>query len=146
MGQKTNFRRYARGLVGAAIGGLLGLFLRWWLLRFELGPVGLPGRYLDALVLPGALAGLGCGLLSGGRSWVLAVLCGLGGLGLGIVSEWKSFPFVANGSPIYFVIHLHRVRTVAKIMIVLGAAFGFWFGLGRDAPPGRDASEEKTLC
>jgi len=113
---------YAVGLVGAVVGGAVGFFVRSWLL-----PIG-----LDALILPGALVGLGCGLISRRRSWLLAALCGVGGLALGILSEWHCCPFVADDRLVFFLQNLGDVRLPAKIMIVLGALLAFWLGLGRD--------------
>jgi hypothetical protein len=108
------------GLIGAALGGTLGYFAFGWLAR--------QGFY--ALALPGALLGAGCVLLSRRRSRGLAILCGVAALVLGIFSEWRFFPFVRDGSLEYFLSHLHRLKPLTLIMIVLGGALGFWFALG----------------
>jgi hypothetical protein len=110
------------GLAGAVVGGLLGYLLFRWIPR-----QGFYGPFL-----PGALAGIGCGLLSRQRSWLLAVVCAVIGLGVGLFAEWQRAPFIADNSFMYFLTHLHRVDAPVTIaMIVLGGAFGFWFGLGR---------------
>ena len=66
-------------LIGAAAGGAIGFFAFGWLLR--------QGYY--AMVLPGAMVGIGCGLLSRRDSLVRGILCGLAGLALGLFCEWK---------------------------------------------------------
>ena len=110
------------GLAGAIGGGALGYFAFHFLAR--------DGLY--AMVLPGALLGLGCGALSGGKSTALGVVCGSLALVLGIVLEWQLAPFVADDSFPYFVTHIHELTTSTLVMIALGGLFGFWFGKGRE--------------
>jgi len=76
------------GLVGAVAGGVLGYFVFSWMIR--------QGFY--ALALPGFAVGLGCGLLSGGRSRGLGLVCGVLGIMLGLITEWRHAPFIADGS------------------------------------------------
>lgn len=109
------------GLLGAVGGGAVGYFAFFLLAR----------QGLYAMVLPGALLGLGCGALSGGKSNVLGVVCGLLGVLLGVVTEWRFAPFAADESFSFFVTHLKDVRTMALVMIALGGLFAFWFGKGR---------------
>jgi hypothetical protein len=73
----------ARGMAGAAIGAIVGWFAFGWLVS----------QGLYGLALPGALLGLGCGLISGGVSTVNAVLCAILATVLGIVLEWRHLPF-----------------------------------------------------
>lgn len=110
------------GLLGAVAGGAVGYFAFFLLAR----------QGLYAMVLPGALLGLGCGALSGGKSNVLGVVCGLLGVLLGVFTEWRFAPFAADESFSFFVTHLKDVRTMALVMIALGGLFAFWFGKGRE--------------
>src|SRR5205807_193619 len=64
----------AAGAVGAVLGGIAGYYLYWWIL----------GQGLNALVLPGAMVGLGAGLFSLRRSRLLGVACGLAALPHGL--------------------------------------------------------------
>jgi len=113
-----------RGIIGGAVGGAVGYFLFRWLLT--------QGFY--ALVLPGALLGLGAGLAARGRSQVLAIVCAIAALGLAIFAEWSHAPFKKpNDSLLYFVTHLHQLdgAVVKYIMMGLGTACAYWFGQGR---------------
>ncbi len=64
------------------------------------------------------------------RSLPLAAVCGALALALGIFSEWRAFPFVADDSFGYFLAHLHQLRPVSMVMIGLGAVFGMYLALG----------------
>jgi hypothetical protein len=110
-----------RGMAGAAIGGVLGWFAFAWLVS--------QGFY--ALILPGALVGVVCGLLSGGASLVSAILCTVIAVVLMLVLEWKHMPFIADDSFGYFLTHLHELRGLTWLMLVFGAVCAFWFGRGR---------------
>ena len=118
---KTEAIVVLRGMAGAAIGGVLGWFAFGWLIN--------QGFY--GLALPGALVGIGCGLVSGGTSITNGVLCAVIAAILGVVLEWWHRPFIADESFGYFVTHLHELRGITWLMLVLGAVFGFWFGRGR---------------
>ena len=120
---------WSLGLVGALAGGVLGYFAFFWMAR--------QGFY--ALVLPGAALGLGCGLLSGGKSWGLGIVCGILGVMLGLTTEWRHAPFVANDSFPYFLTHVGDLRPFTLASIGLCGLFACWFGVGRARPlPGRD--------
>ena len=110
------------GLLGAAAGGALGDFTFQYLTH--------EGFY--GLLLPGAALGLGCGALSGGKSNGLAIVCGIAAMFLGILTEWRFFPFVRDESLGYFVAHLQDLRTWTWVSIAAGAFCGFWFGRGRE--------------
>jgi hypothetical protein len=110
----------ARGLGGAAVGGTAGYFLTVWLAR--------QGFY--AMILPGALLGMGCGALIVRRSFPLAAFCGLAALALGLVAEWKLHPFIADRTWNYFVQNLGKLQPVTYLMLSLGALGGYWFSLG----------------
>jgi uncharacterized membrane protein len=122
MTQNVKKANWILGLVGAAIGGVIGYY-GFFLLTRE-------GFY--GLALPGALLGLGCGALSGGQSSSLGlVCCGLACL-LGIFTEWKFRPFVADDGFTFFVAHIHDLSHTTLFMMALGGFFGYWFGRGRE--------------
>ena len=115
------------GLLGAVGGGALGYFAFFWLARQD----------FYALVFPGAALGLGCRLLSGGKSFGLGIVCGLLGLLLGPLTEWRFAPFVADGSLSYFLTHLSDLRPFTLMAIAAGGLLAFWFGKGRSQHPWR---------
>ncbi len=112
---------YLGGIAGAVIGGLAGYYAFFWIAR--------QGFY--GMILPGALLGLGCGYVSKGRSVPLGVLCSVAALFLGLFTEWRWRPFIADDGFPYFLAHAHELPTFRLIMIGLGALFAFWFGVGR---------------
>ncbi len=109
------------GLIGAAVGGVLGYYNFLWILN--------QGFY--GLMIPGALLGLGCGLLSRHASQLRGVLCGAAGLVLGMYAEWSYRTFVADGSFAYMVTHIQEKPPLTLVMLALGAFFAYW--MGRDA-------------
>src|SRR5207245_2060764 len=80
--------KLAFSLLGAFAGGLVGHFAFLWIARH--------GFY--ALALPGALAGLGCGLVSKQNRLPVCFSCGGWALVLGIFSEWRLAPFSNDAS------------------------------------------------
>ncbi len=108
-------------MVGAVIGGALGYFGFGWITTM--------GFY--ALVLPGALLGLGFGLAAQQRNLAFGIICAIAALALGLFSEWANFPFNADGSFSYFLAHLSDLKPMTWIMLVIGALMAFWFGQGR---------------
>jgi hypothetical protein len=112
---------YVLGLIGAVIGGALGYYIFMWIVD--------QGFY--GLMIPGALLGLGCSLLSQHRSHVRGVICAAAACLLGLYSEWKFAPFRADASLGYFMSHVAELKPITQGMIVLGAFFAYW--LGRDA-------------
>jgi hypothetical protein len=122
MPQKINNRDWLLGLVGAVGGCAVGCVAFFLLARV--------GIY--ALVLPGALLGVGCGALSGGKANSLGAACGLLAVLAGILTEWWFAPFITDSSLGYFITHLGDLtpRTIASI--AGGGVFGFWFGRGRE--------------
>lgn len=109
------------GALGAVVGASLGYLLFFVLTR----------QGLYAIVLPGALTGLGCGSLSGRRSIPLGIGCAVVGVAVGIVAEWHFAPFIKDRSLLFFITHVHQLRTVSQVLILLGGVLAFWFGLGR---------------
>jgi hypothetical protein len=125
--------------VGAAAGGVLGYYTFEWIVH--------QGFY--GLMIPGALLGLGCGMLSQHPSRVRGVVCAAAAIPLALYAEWKSFPFIADPSFVYLVNHAHELKPITQLMIALGAVFAYWFG--KDAGlrlfgggQRRAASPEKT--
>lgn len=115
---------FLRGVLGGAVGGVVGYLLFRWLLT--------KGFY--ALVMPGALLGLGAGLATRGRSQPLAIVCAIAALCLAIFAEWSHAPFKKpNEGLFYFVTHLHQLDglSVKFIMMGLGVGCAYWFAKGR---------------
>jgi hypothetical protein len=112
---------FVLGLGGAVVGAFLGYLLF----------VAIAGQGFYAIVLPGALAGVGCGALSGRKSNTLGIICGILGLSAGILAEWRFAPFIADKSLFYFLTHIHELTRFTQVLILLGAAFALWFGRGR---------------
>lgn len=115
----------ALGLLGAAAGGYIGYFLFFWMAR--------QGFY--ALALPGGMLGLVAGLGARERSPLLAVLCGIAGLMLGLFSEWRFAPFAADHSFTYFLTHVHTLQPVTLLMLALGVFLSYSLALRRKAAP-----------
>jgi len=119
-------------LLGAAAGGLAGYFL-----FFALARQGLYG-----LALPGGLLGLGAGIFKT-RSKIVPIACGILALAIGLFTEWRYSPFVADTGLGYFVSHIHRLRPITLIMIAVGTLIGFWipFRRGQDARNAQPSDE-----
>jgi len=103
---------YVLGIGGGLVGAVLGYFLF----------IAMAGQGFYAIVLPGALAGLGCGALSGRKSNCLGIICVIIALIAGVLSEWRLR---------YFLTHLHKLRGFTLFLILLGGFCAFWFGRGR---------------
>ena len=108
-------------LVGAVVGGLVGYWLFFVIIRY--------GFY--AIILPGTLVGIGCSSLSGRYSRALGIVCGVLGLGVGLYTQWRFQWFASDPSFWYFLTHFHLINHVSQVMIVIGAILAYWFGVGR---------------
>ena len=126
MSASTSTLNWLLGVAGGIIGGGIGYFAFFFLTR----------QGLYAMVLPGALLGLGCGYLSGFKSTTLGILCGLVAVLLAIFIEWQFAPFVRDNSFTYFILHFYKLKPMTLVMIVIGGLFGFWFGKGREGGVG----------
>ena len=102
------------------LGGIVGHVAFAWLLT--------QGYY--GMVLPGGLLGMAAGLAPG-RSRVAPVLCGLAALLLGVFTEWRFFPFKADGSFTYFLGHLTELKPVTWLMIAIGAMMAWYIPFRR---------------
>ena len=109
-------------IVGGLIGATIGYYLFFWISR--------QGFY--AMIAPGALMGLGCGLLARDRSIFRGIICGIVGLLLGAFTEWKWYPFVDNNRNdlgyLYMITHLQDLAGIKPVMMFVGAAIAFWLG------------------
>lgn len=103
-----------RCLCAAAAGGAIG----YW------GFFQAASQGLYAMILPGGLIGIGATIWPVRGAW-MSVLCGIAAFALGVVTEWRFRPFVADDSLAYFVAHLHQLSTMTGIMVGLGALLGF---------------------
>ncbi len=122
MRQSIPLRDLSLGVLGSIVGASLGYYLLHFLAQ--------QGFY--AIVLPGALTGLGCGSLSRHRSMLLGIVCAVVGAMAGILGEWNIAPFIKDDSLGYFLTHLHQVRPLSQFLILVGSLMAFWFGMGRD--------------
>lgn len=109
------------GLIGAVAGGVLGYYLFLWMIDQE----------FYGLMIPGALLGLGCGLLSGHVSHVRGLACAVAAVFLGMFSEWHFRWFKDDESFGYLITHFHQKTPLTIVMLVAGAFFAYW--LGKDA-------------
>ena len=127
MGNSIRMGPLIRGLVGAAVGGVVGYFLFGWIFS--------QGFY--AMIVPGAALGIGFGGFSRVRARVNGVVAAVLAVGLGLFTEWKFFPFRKDDSFGYLLSHIHEKPPITLIMIAVGGLCGYWFGIGRE-PVWRD--------
>ncbi len=112
---------FVLGLIAGVVGGIAGYFVVYWISR--------QGFY--APVLPGALAGLACGLASRTDSILRGILCAVEAAILGLVTEWLIFyrpaeTTVANFQG--FLTQFPQEPMVTKLLLALGVFLGFWWG------------------
>ena len=105
-------------IIGGATGAFFGYHIFFWLL----------GQGFYGMMIPGAMLGLGCGLLARQRSQLRGVVCGVLALGLAVFTEWKAFPFAKDDSLMYLVSHLTDKTPIKLLMIALGVVFAYWLG------------------
>ncbi len=129
------FKDDVLALVGAALGGVVGYFAFFWIVR--------QGFY--GLILPGGLLGIGAGMFMP-RSMITATLCGAAALGLGLFTEWQFAPFKKDDSFGFFLAHAHELKPITLLMIAAGTALGFWIPFRRhqDAIRLNDRRQETT--
>jgi hypothetical protein len=106
------------GLVGAAVGGVVGFYTFRWL------------EYHDyyGLAIPGAFVGLGCGLLAQHRSILRGIVCGVAAFILSLYTEWTHAVFLEDNTFLFMLKHLNRKSPVTLLMIAIGTIIAFWVG------------------
>lgn len=124
---------FALGVIGAIVGGVVGYYAFFWIAS--------QGFY--ALILPTALVGIVAGFCSSERSELLAALCSVAGLALGLFIEWKFAPFKADDSLSYFIKHVHELTPVTLIMLAVGTFLSFRFALGARPPASKSQAESQ---
>ena len=112
---------YLAGGIGAVVGAVVGYYAFGWLLA--------QGMY--AMVLPGALIGLGCGMLLGGASPWMGIACAVAALVVEIVCQWHFLPFAQDESFGFLLRNIHRLPPMQLVMIVVGVLVAYWCGKGR---------------
>ena len=107
------------GMIGGAVGGFIGYQGFFWITK--------QGFY--ALILPGGLIGIGCGLVARHSSLARGAVCAVAAVLLGLFTEWKFRPFVEpnDGFP-YLLTHIHQLQPVTLLMIGLGSLIAYWTG------------------
>ncbi len=107
-------------LIGALAGGIAGHFATVWLFH--------QGYY--AMILPGALAGLGASIARS-RFLNLHLACATLALAAGILTEWHLRPFLADPGLPYFLSHITTLQPVTLLMLAAGTLIGFWIPFSR---------------
>jgi hypothetical protein len=115
---KERVMDFVPGLIGAVMGGVFGFFI--YRLGLQQG--------LKAGVVPGALVGLGSGLLSSRPSRLRGLICGIGALAIGIFAEWRFAPFNKDDTLGYFLTHMNLLPSLVIVMIALGTFLGYYWG------------------
>jgi len=101
-------------LAGAIVGALLGYFAFFWIAK--------QGYY--ALVLPGGLCALGA--TCGRTRWLFVPpIVGIMALFVGLFTEWRFRPFIADPSFTYFLTQIPKLYPITLLMIGLGTILGF---------------------
>ena len=119
--QGNSVSAWGRGIVGAAIGGLIGFYAFKWLLS--------QGFY--GLALPAILLGLGFSIGAKRSTLLGGVFCAIAGLVLMIFTEWSTLPFAKDESLGFFLRNITELQSVTHIFLALGTAMAFWFGRGK---------------
>ena len=122
MNASAEVKVWGLALAGGILGAIVGHVVFKW--------VASQGFY--ALALPGAFVGWGASYFLRRRNPTIgAVAAGITAV-VSIYSEWATAPFVADESLAYFVMHLHHLRPMTWIMILIGIVIGYSLGAGRD--------------
>ncbi len=104
-----------RGVIGALLGGAMGYYAFFLVAKM--------GFY--ALALPPVMLGWGAAKGAGQKSALLAYFCAVAGLILGLFTEWRFEPFLADDSLPYFLTHLHELQIMTWLMLALGVFFSY---------------------
>jgi|SRR5437667_3090447 len=106
--------------IGAVLGGVLGHYAFRWIYS--------QGFY--APVVPGGLLGLGCAALSGQKSIIRGLLCGVAGIGLGLFSRWTIDAGPHADSFQDFAAHFYELSPITLALIALGGLIAYWCAQG----------------
>ena len=109
-------------VVGTLAGAALGALAFSWLLKYR----------LYAIMLPGVLAGLGGGFPLKKHVVLLGLFAAAVSAAAMLLAEWWNRPFMKDESLLFFLTHLNHLKLPTLLMMVLGVAVAFWFGMGRD--------------
>ncbi len=74
------------------------------------------------------MVGMGASLLSSRPSDLRGLITGVGGLAIGLYSEWANFPFNADPGLSYFLGHIHTLKPLTLIMILVGTIVAWKWG------------------
>jgi hypothetical protein len=107
------------GLVGAALGGVLGFYVYRWILN---------QGFIGGMI-PGAFLGLGCSLLARHPSIARGVVCGVAGLILGLFTDW--YTTITQQTFREYLLDIKSINQVILLTIAIGTFIAFW--LGKDA-------------
>lgn len=113
-----------RRLVGASLGGAVGVTAYWLLLQ-------------SAYYMPG-VAGIGLALgVSAAARWrrlAWGVLTALLALVLSLGTDWWFRPFLADPSLSFYLRHLTDLSGLTLASLLIAPVLGFYFGIGRARP------------
>ena len=98
---------------------------------------------LYAPLLPGALAGIGCGMVARRPSHGRAALCAIFAAAASLLSEWKARPFVTDDSLAFFIRNMHMLQPFTKVMYGVGAAIAYYFAYARQTGDWQSLSKSK---
>ncbi len=88
------------------------------------------------VILPGCLVGVIAACFPPPNHWASdAIRLAIAG-SAGLVADWTFAPFTADGSLIYFCLHLHRLSAGSLASILVGGIVGLCLGRFRSRPKG----------
>ena len=120
MNEPPRTQPMALALLAAVVGGCAGYFAFFWIVK--------QGFY--GIMLPPACVGLAAGYCTPRRSQPLAIACAIGGLVLGLFTEWRFAPFIVDNSLSYFIMHVHKLKPITQLMLVVGSLASYFTALG----------------
>jgi hypothetical protein len=103
-------------LVGGVVGFAIGAAIYLWLWR---------NYSVLALVLPGALLGLGVERTANGHS--RGLLCAIVALVGSVILDWKERPFVDDASLLFYTQHIWK-QTPVVLLMAAGCGLAYWWG------------------
>lgn len=105
-------------LVGGVVGFAIGAAIYLWLWR---------NYSVLALVLPGALLGLGVERTANGHSQFRGLLCAIVALVGSVILDWKERPFVDDASLLFYTQHIWK-QTPVVLLMAAGCGLAYWWG------------------